>query len=335
MAVKKSTPSPLPDKKNILVIVRIENPNMKNERVWMAIDNFKGYFKHFYGSSVTIKTLGLSGFDQDYVQIIIDKERPDLIYLININVPDLFNFITDIPVIHALGLSSHPLGDNFTGIDVYVRPGVQLAKLQKALPTIKRVGLFYSKYTEKFAEEARKAARKVGIELVTARLTSEKELDAEFEKMFMKQMIQGFWIIPDEILYNRDLKKREAFVQEVGKMGVSILSPIVDDLFEGALISVEIDPLGIGKQSAEMAVKILFKGVPAKDIPTEHPRYLRTTISLLVLKKVFLRHSFNSDFFNDEVFILEREPDYHLFPRPPYLYERENRENRQKYLDGI
>jgi putative ABC transport system substrate-binding protein len=189
------------------------------------------------------------------------------------------------PIVFAMVLSPAENGvldgpgggrKNITGVSLDIPVKKQLEKFKGLVPTLKRLGFLYdaSKKTP-LKEEVKAAARAAGLELVAIPIASQaKTLDA-VERV--AQETDGLWAAVDPLIYNQNSAQPillETLRNRLPFMAFS--SPYVK---AGALLALECDYADIGRQAAELTLRILRSGEDPDSIPPASPRKTRTIIN--------------------------------------------------------
>lgn len=158
-------------------------------------------------------------------------------------------------VVHAETLlSAHP---SLAGASMEVAPQEQLRWLKRLLPEATRVGLLYTPalHTLEVIERYHRAARELGVELVVETVHDATDVPARLRTML--PTIHAFWLIPDETLLARETARH--IMLETLRGRVPILAPSWAFVEEGALLAVACDYHDVGRQTGELAVRVLRK----------------------------------------------------------------------------
>lgn len=162
--------------------------------------------------------------------------------------------IKEIPIIFSVVID--PQGSSITsrniiGAAVDIPVKIQLETLKSAFPGLKRLGVVYNPAeNEALVQEARAAAPGLGFTLNAYPVNSEIEIP-KIEDL----NIDLLWIIPDTVVCKPVILKRillSCLQDHVAVMGFTRYYAR-----GGALLAVACDYEDIGRQSAEMAVKLL------------------------------------------------------------------------------
>jgi putative ABC transport system substrate-binding protein len=155
-------------------------------------------------------------------------------------------------------------GKHLTGAALDIPPDQQMQRFVSMIPGLKKVGVIYTKSTERLVSEARVAATALGIELISYHLASAKELPTAIDSLCAS--VGGIWTVADEELSTPQFIRftlLEALRHRIPVMGFN--QTVVQS---GALFCLEADYKYVGRQAAELAIAVL-RGVEfAKVKPT-------------------------------------------------------------------
>ncbi len=164
--------------------------------------------------------------------------------------------ITDLPVIYAMVMPSEvssPLGPNISGVSIDISPETYLSTMKALFPKAKRIGLIYDpRNTAAFVEDAVKAARALGVELVTKQLHDPSQVLGALSEMRSK--IDVLWMVPDPTVVVAqivDYMLRFSF-----QNNVPIFTFSRKYVEMGAVASLDIDPYDMGAQVASIVNRI-------------------------------------------------------------------------------
>jgi putative ABC transport system substrate-binding protein len=191
---------------------------------------------------------------------IIQADKPELILAIGMDALTKIKEIEDIPIVYMMVLNPQAItfGEkNISGISMTLSPEKQITTLLEVLPAAKRVGTLYNPdRTGNFIKGAVTAANNMGISLLTEKVQNTKELPSALKNIQKK--IDAFWMIPDITVYSPEtIEFLLLFFLENQKPIIAFSEKYVE---LGAVMSISVDPLDIGKQAGEMAKAILSNG---------------------------------------------------------------------------
>lgn len=160
---------------------------------------------------------------------------------------------------------SHP-GGNITGATLDIPVDKQFHYFQRVVGNIKKMGIIYSSETEIVIAEARTAARKLGIELITMKVTNERDVPRAIDSLC--GVADALWSVADHTIYTPQSTKHiilQTLRHRLPMMGFS------QGLVEaGGLFTLDFDFKDIGRQAGEIAFQVLG-GTPPGLIPVATP----------------------------------------------------------------
>ena len=155
-------------------------------------------------------------------------------------------------------------GRHLTGATLDIPAEVQLQKFLTMIPHLKNVGVIFTARTSRLVEDARRAATGMGLKIVSYELTSPKQLPAAIDSLC--RTVDGIWTVADEELSTPQFVRfvlLETLRNRIPVMGFN--QTFVES---GALFCLEADYKYVGRQAAEIALKVLAGGDPAKIKPS-------------------------------------------------------------------
>jgi len=190
--------------------------------------------------------------------------------------------IKEIPIIFSVVID--PRGTNVTSrniigaaVDIPVKR--QLETLKSAFPRLKRLGVVYNPAeNEALVQEARTAAAELGFTLDTYPVNSEIEIP-KIEDL----NIDLLWIIPDNMVCKPVILKR--IILSCLQNHVAVMGFTRYYARGGALLAVACDYEDIGRQSAEMAVKLL-KGEQYSSFKITAPRKVKLYLNKITADRL-------------------------------------------------
>jgi putative ABC transport system substrate-binding protein len=187
-----------------------------------------------------------------------------------------------VPVVFCMVLDqAHISSTNSTGVTMDVPIGVKLHAVKRILPHVNRIGLVYSPETSALYAEILEKCAEMGVIVVARRIGSEKELMAALKAIM--ERADCFLMIPDTKLYTPASVRSVLLESLRSKFPVIGLSSQYTKA--GALFSVDSDYVEIGKQAAELAVRVL-RGEDPAGLAIQPPRKTRLSINLAVAQRL-------------------------------------------------
>jgi ABC-type uncharacterized transport system substrate-binding protein len=147
----------------------------------------------------------------------------------------------------------------------------QFEKLKQALPKITKVGMLYDAKTKTaMKDEAQAAANALGLELIAKPINSKADVASALDDLMGEA--QCLWAGVDTMVYNAQSSKYILLTTLRNKIPFMAFSS--NYVNAGALMALEADYDDIGRQSADLAIKIL-NGQNPGSLPVETPRKVK------------------------------------------------------------
>lgn len=171
-----------------------------------------------------------------------------------------------------------------TGVFLNIPVKNQFLLLKRALPQVRKVGALYDpRKSGRQIEEAREIARELGLELVAAAVSSEREVPKALREIVPK--INALWMLPDSTVTPNEDAFRHINEEITVKNRMPLLVFHEGFVKEGALLGLSPDFLEIGRQVGRMAGQVL-KGVPVSQIPRTFPEKLKPVVNWKTAQKI-------------------------------------------------
>jgi putative ABC transport system substrate-binding protein len=202
---------------------------------------------------------------------LVREERPRLIVAIGADALKSVKRIREIPVIYLMVLNPEKItgnAKNFAGVDMSIPPEKYLSLMEGLhLPNM-RVGILYDpEQSGDFVKKIQQTARAKGIEITAKEVHKAKDVPVALSGM--KGSFNLFWMLPDStVVTPESFEFLLLFTQQNRTPVVTFAGKYVDT---GALASLDIDGLDLGKQAGEMANRVL-DGERVSDIPRAEAR---------------------------------------------------------------
>jgi putative tryptophan/tyrosine transport system substrate-binding protein len=214
----------------------------------------------------------------------ITSLRPDIIFAVGTEAalfakedagefPVVFSMVIN-PTASKIVDSLEAPGNNLTGVSLDIPIETQFKKLKEFLPDLKKIGMLYDANKNKLLEEAGIAANKLGLDLYAKPVYSEAEVIDAVEEVLKES--DCLWAGIDPLVYNQQSAKYILMATFRHKKPFMAFS--YNYVKAGALFALECDYRDIGRQSAQIAVRIL-RGEKPDNIPVEPPRKIRMAIN--------------------------------------------------------
>ena len=214
----------------------------------------------------------------------IYREKPDIVLAIGIDALHEVRRIKDIPIVYCMILNPKSIladKDNVTGVSLHIDPEKQLSVLKKTMPSLTNIGLLYDPaMTGGFVKKARLAAGKAEISLITEEVTRSKDVPEKLEGM--KGKINAFWMLPDLTVVTPETVEFLLLFSIENSIPVITFSEKYLEM--GALISINIDAVDIGRQAWELS-RMVLSGKDIRSIQKADARKEVVTVNQRAAKK--------------------------------------------------
>jgi putative ABC transport system substrate-binding protein len=212
------------------------------------------------------------------------SQKPDLIYAIGTKAATLaMQNIDRLPVVFSMVSRPKKYGlnkNNIAGVSINISSETQFRALKTMLKDAKRIGVIYNPQSTKWEiEQAKLAAQKLGLELLTQVAHSREEVPNAVREIMDK--IEVLWLAMDESILNQLSIKHIILSATRNKIPVLGFSPKF--IKNGVLLALKTDYFDMGGQAGELALSILDKK-GAADYKIIPPRKTTPVINLRVAK---------------------------------------------------
>jgi putative ABC transport system substrate-binding protein len=197
----------------------------------------------------------------------------------NTEIPILFATVTD-PVGANLVTSLKKPGAGISGTRNSSPIKEQLFLARELIPNLKKLGvvLNMSEANSVFMlKTLKEQAKQLGIEVQEKSITNSGDVKQATESLAHK--VDGFFLLQD----NTVASSLPALIKAATKAGKPIISSYVEAVKQGALAGVAFDEYIIGKQTGDMAIRIL-EGAEIGSMPVEDPKKIELAVNQKVAK---------------------------------------------------
>lgn len=198
--------------------------------------------------------------------------------------PILFTAVTD-PVSAQLVDSLDAPGANITGTTDMNPVADQISLIKEFTPDAKSVGIIYSSgevNSEVQVELAREAAAKEGLDVVESTVTNSSEVQQAATDLASK--VDAIYVPTD----NTVVSAFASVVQAAEDAKLPLIAGENDSVANGALATYGIDYTELGRQTGEMAIKILTEGADPATMAVQTQKEYQLTINTTTLKAIGL-----------------------------------------------
>ncbi|MBP1932878.1 ABC transporter substrate-binding protein [Ammoniphilus resinae] len=190
------------------------------------------------------------------------------------DIPILITAVTD-PVVTKIVSSMEKPGANVTGTSDMNPIKEQLELVKKINPDAKKVGVVYNSGEANSVvqiEIAKQAAPELGLELEERAITNSSEVKQAAESF---SGIDAIYVPTD----NAVVSALDTVLMVAEKQKIPVIAAEGDSVKNGALITYGIDYYELGKQTGQMAVKILKGEANPADMPIETQKDLQLIVN--------------------------------------------------------
>jgi putative ABC transport system substrate-binding protein len=177
-----------------------------------------------------------------------------------------------------------PSGNNLSGSSLDIPVKMQLEKFKLLVPNLKSLGVLYTSETEGKVKKAEVVAKGLGINLVSVKITSEKEIPQSLE--WLKRQTQGLWSVPDGDIFSPS--STEQILLFTLRNGIPFMGLSSVYVRAGALFALDCDYVDTGKQAGEIAL-LVFSGKYPSEIPIATPRKIYLSLNQRTAQRIGLK----------------------------------------------
>lgn len=202
------------------------------------------------------------------------------------DVPIVFADVLD-PLGSGLVESMASPGGNLTGVALDIPIRMQFEVLQSILTRVQAIGIVYDpRENGGVIAEASKVAADMGLTLVAKPVTSERDVPETIRSLSGE--IDALWMVADKTVFSP--KSRDFIILFTLRNKIPFMGISAQFVQAGALVALYCDYIDIGRQSGDLALKILAGADPA-DLPITVPRRTGLAINLRVAERIGLNVS--------------------------------------------
>ncbi len=204
---------------------------------------------------------------------------PDIIVSIGTPATDMLaSSGISVPVIYSMVLDPSDSVRNrpgFAGVVLDIPLGEQIAWFSRIVPDVENLSVLYSEESEAWLSRIREAATVSGVEITGIRFSGRADLVDALSSVVGRT--QGLLAIPDGTIYNQVITPRIIYFTLENRLPFMGLSS--NFTRAGALFSLDCDYVDIGRQTGEMAARILL-GENIDSMPDEFPERITPVINI-------------------------------------------------------
>lgn len=193
--------------------------------------------------------------------------------------------IKHIPTIFVMVLDPERSNIMPPGVSMSISFETKLRELKRILSGVKKIGFVYSPAYRSLYGRALKACRKLDLELIGREVGSQKEFPQALEYI-SSEKIDCFLMSTDPKIYFT--KSVEHLLTEGLQKGFPVIGLSSSYTRAGALVSFECDYEDLGKQGAELALRVLG-GEDIAKLGSEEPRKIKYSLNLHTAKRLGIK----------------------------------------------
>jgi putative ABC transport system substrate-binding protein len=157
-------------------------------------------------------------------------------------------------------------GRNITGAALDIPPHKQFHYFKRVVGNLEELGVIYSADTKNIIQQARIAAKELGLRLIAIEIESEKDIPYAIDSLC--EVADALWSVADQKIYTPH-STRYIILQTL-RYGLPMMSFSQGLLEAGGLFTLDFDFKDIGRQAGETAIQVLH-GVEPSEIPVTTP----------------------------------------------------------------
>ena len=241
--------------------------------------------------SIQIEEINLKYEGNEKTASKISLLKPDLV--VTVGSPSTIfikeNF-PDIPLIFSTVLNPETSGildtlsgkpKTVTGASLDIPVDIQFQKFKMVNPGLKRVGVIYTKQTEKLIEDANQIAPTLDLELVAIKIESEKEMPQALDSIC--RVADGIWTTADDLIYTPQATKFMILSSIRNRKPIMGFTPSFVE--SGALLGLSYDYKDIGRRAGNLALRFIG-GEPIDSLPIAAPGVIYLHLNLKTAKQM-------------------------------------------------
>jgi putative ABC transport system substrate-binding protein len=278
------------DEKKIVILKSSSSPSFLK-----AEDGFKKQIRKGEIEAVLIEydVSDESKEEQKMVESVRDLE-PDLIVTIGSRSTALVSQrLKDIPTVFCMVLNPVSSGfvqsmrssqNNLTGASLDIPVRIQLEKFKLIVPRLKKLGVLFTPDSKQVIMEAKGVCQNIGIELVPELIHSEKEIPEAVEAL--AQEVDGLWAVADTVIFTP--QSTQYILLYTLRNGVPFMGLSPSFVKAGALFTLACDHKDVGRQTGELALRVLSGEEPSQ-VPVTIPRMIYLCLNLRTADQIDLK----------------------------------------------
>ena len=189
------------------------------------------------------------------------------------------------PVVFSMVSHPGPAHEkDVAGVTIDVPFEAKLRAMKRILPGGRKVGILYSSDSAALYREASRSASALGLKVVGKEVPREKDFPRAVQELLPRA--DFFLMLPDPRLYS--IESTKYLLLESLRRGVPVIGLSAAYCKGGALISLECDYRDVGRQTGELALRILG-GEPARTEGSAAARTFDISVNVAVAERLNLK----------------------------------------------
>ncbi len=216
------------------------------------------------------------------IRTLASKKQPDLIFALGARATSFAGeHLGSAPVVYGMVFADEDRGAYATGVTLNIPARVRLDRVRRVLPDARRVGLIYSNAYEAERKEIERACSQFGMTLVARGVDCQRDFaDALSE---ISSDIDLYVMVADPTLY---IPQSITFLLRKGlEEGFPVVGLSSSYTKAGALLSFDYDYRDLGRQAAEIAIRIVSGAKPSA-VPAQPPERVNMSLNLSVADRL-------------------------------------------------
>ncbi|MCB4791174.1 MAG: ABC transporter substrate-binding protein [Elusimicrobia bacterium] len=249
-------------------------------------DAINGFKQSLRDSGITPKLSIYNIKDRGKESVLTDIKtaKPALVLVLgNESLEIAISELSSFPVVFCMVTNYARSNDSATGVLMDITPETRLKEIKKILPGTKNIGILYTSESAASVTKITQAADKLNLTVVAKEVKNTNEFGTQLKSLI--EQINCFLILPDIKLYNSQIIKFLLINTIAQKIPVIGLSRFYTK--SGALLSIEPDYTSLGKQTGQLANRII-KGESPKNIDIEYPNKIVFSLNQNTAKTIGL-----------------------------------------------
>ncbi|MCK4224580.1 MAG: ABC transporter substrate-binding protein [candidate division Zixibacteria bacterium] len=198
------------------------------------------------------------------------------------DIPIVFSAVLN-PISSGFAQSMWSSGSNLTGASLDIPVRTQLDKFKLIVPGLRKVGVIFTRDSEPVVAQAKRVCKEIGLELVSVAISSEKEIPEAIENLGQK--VDGLWAVADTVIFTP--QSTQYLLLYTLRNGIPFMGPFTSFVKAGALFTLAWNDKDVGRQSGELALKVLAGEKPSQ-IPITTPRMIFLILNLRTAEQINL-----------------------------------------------